>query len=123
VDLDILVSNMNEQYTYERVGDVFIYSMITPPTFLYKTNNNLDIIKEFVDKKTLKVNIKIPTKKIVICGDDIIDYDKALNIMNFYYIKEHTLEIDDVDKFEETHEKGFNLLKNVHINNISKQVQ
>lgn len=101
---------MKNKFTYERVDDVFIYTMKTPNGIKHWVDINGNTSSHIEEGKTLKVNINVPKKKVVSTPTDIMDIGEALIIMKLDYVKEHTIEIDDVDKFEETHEKGYNIL-------------
>jgi len=105
---------MKNNFTYERVGDVFMYSMKTSPHTIHKVvdidENNSNVIEEFIDGELVKVNINVPKKKVVLCEGELIEYHIAVAIMNSSYIKKHTVEIDNVELFEETHKKAYNIL-------------
>lgn len=105
----------DKNFNIDRIGDVFIYTMNIPSKVVNRINNDkTGVLEEFIDKKTLNVNINVPKKKIVICGGESLNYDESVTIFNSNYINNNTVVVDDIGKFDETHKKAYKILTGEH---------
>jgi hypothetical protein len=106
------------QFKYEReLGkDIFVYSISMKGEIIHRMvgieEGNPIVKEERIDNKTIRLNLKVPKKKVVYCTDtsSLMDYEEAELIYKKEYLEKYTRIIDDVDKFEETHQKGYKML-------------
>ena len=112
------MEKLNFKYKRELGTNIFSYSMIMKGESIYRMvntdGNNPTIKEDRTSNKIIKLILKVPKKKVVWSTDTwtYMGYDMAIKIYKEKYLKKYTKIVDDKDKFEETHQKGYNILYN-----------
>ena len=102
----------NFHITKDIFKDRFIYRLSIPEKIKYELTSSNEIEEIYVPRILLGMEIEIPKKKVVYDNNtgSYIDYKIAITIFKESYIKNNTCVIEDISKFEETHNKAYDLL-------------